>query len=588
MALQSKTISANGANGHHKFTLYVTEDSTNINNNTSSISYTFQIAPIQSGWDWAFGGSTVPVSYSITINGSTVTGSIMTYDGSSTVSLKSGTLTAQHSADGSKTINYSFSVTSLNYNYLSGSASATGSMQLTNIPRAATIQTAPNFTDEQNPTITYSNPAGNAVSSLQACITDANGGGYVGYRDIPKTGTSYTFNLTDAERTALRKATPNSNTFTVKFYIRTKMGEEYYYSSLTKTMTITNAKPTVTFSAEDGAGFGGLTGDKTSIAIKGISNINYTINATGNKYATIKSYSVTNGSITKHSASDTFWGITTPTINYTVTDSRGNTATGTYTFSMVDYVKPTCNLIVEPPTTAGDMAINISGNFYNGSFGATANTLEVWYRYKTNNGSYGNWFSIVATKSGNTYKISRTISGLNYLNSYTIQAYTADKIYNDGSNYGAVYSEEIKVKTTPVFDWGENDFNFNVPVSINNVELDYIVDQGTSGIWRYRKWNSGMAELWGTSNTREVTCDTTWGSMFCKDDALPPVSYPFTFTATPNVQVTFDYAGQYNYWTYTSSAYVGTASQTPSYGAVRPTQATIKVKAHYYVMGKWK
>ena len=95
MALQSKSISANGSNGHHKFTLYVTEDSTNINNNTSSISYTFQISPIQSGWDWAFSGSTVPVSYSLTVNGTTATGSIMSYNGSSTITLKSGTLTGQ-------------------------------------------------------------------------------------------------------------------------------------------------------------------------------------------------------------------------------------------------------------------------------------------------------------------------------------------------------------------------------------------------------------------------------------------------------------------------------------------------------------
>lgn len=26
---------------------------------------------------------------------------------------------------------------------------------------------------------------------------------------------------------------------------------------------------------------------------------------------------------------------------------------------------------------------------------------------------------------------------------------------------------------------------------------DYVVEQGTSGIWTYRKWNSGIAECWG-------------------------------------------------------------------------------------------
>ena len=33
--------------------------------------------------------------------------------------------------------------------------------------------------------------------------------------------------------------------------------------------------------------------------------------------------------------------------------------------------------------------------------------------------------------------------------------------------------------------------------------VDYVVEQGTSGIWTYRKWNSGLAECWG-----EVTANT--------------------------------------------------------------------------------
>ena len=28
---------------------------------------------------------------------------------------------------------------------------------------------------------------------------------------------------------------------------------------------------------------------------------------------------------------------------------------------------------------------------------------------------------------------------------------------------------------------------------------DYVVEQGTSGTWTYRKWNSGIAECWGIS-----------------------------------------------------------------------------------------
>lgn len=32
-------------------------------------------------------------------------------------------------------------------------------------------------------------------------------------------------------------------------------------------------------------------------------------------------------------------------------------------------------------------------------------------------------------------------------------------------------------------------------------ESDYVVDYGTSGIWTYRKWDSGIAECWGRTDT---------------------------------------------------------------------------------------
>ncbi len=36
-------------------------------------------------------------------------------------------------------------------------------------------------------------------------------------------------------------------------------------------------------------------------------------------------------------------------------------------------------------------------------------------------------------------------------------------------------------------------------------KADYVVEEGTSGIWTYRKWNSGVAECWGLK-TESVTC----------------------------------------------------------------------------------
>lgn len=40
---------------------------------------------------------------------------------------------------------------------------------------------------------------------------------------------------------------------------------------------------------------------------------------------------------------------------------------------------------------------------------------------------------------------------------------------------------------------------------------DYVVEQGTSGIWTYRKWNSGIAECWTTSTLN--TTGTFWANV---------------------------------------------------------------------------
>ena len=40
---------------------------------------------------------------------------------------------------------------------------------------------------------------------------------------------------------------------------------------------------------------------------------------------------------------------------------------------------------------------------------------------------------------------------------------------------------------------------------------DYIVEQGTSGIWTYRKWNSGIAECWGKTSVASTTYSANGG-----------------------------------------------------------------------------
>lgn len=379
------------------------------------------------------------------------------------VKVAEGYVDVEHESDGKKSVTISFEGAD---NYASSTTAfdiskQSGTLTLTNIPRKATITAAPNFNDEANPAITYSNPAGNAVTKLQACIASSNGQTiYVPYRDLTKTATSYTFSLTTAERTTLRNATKNSNTLAVRFYVATTIGETIYYSSLDKTMSIVNATPTISNATVKDAGTvtTALTGDVNKI-IKGYNYISASMTPAALKGATITSQSIKCGDKTVSGTSATFTNVETGTFTFTVKDSRGNTKTQTVTKTLINYVKLTCNMENSNITVDGKMALKLNGNYFNGSFGATNNSLTLQYRYKTNDGAYGSWINVSPTLSGNTYSATVNLTGLDYQSIYTFQARAIDKISTGGVN-----TAEKRIKSLPVFDWGENDFKFNVDV----------------------------------------------------------------------------------------------------------------------------
>ncbi len=41
-----------------------------------------------------------------------------------------------------------------------------------------------------------------------------------------------------------------------------------------------------------------------------------------------------------------------------------------------------------------------------------------------------------------------------------------------------------------------------------------VIEQGTSGIWEYRKWSDGTAECWGISSDHTVSTSNAYGSNY--------------------------------------------------------------------------
>lgn len=113
---------------------------------------------------------------------------------------------------------------------------------------------------------------------------------------------------------------------------------------------------------------------------------------------------------------------------------------------------------------------------------------------------------------------------------------------------------------------------------------DYIVEQGTSGVWRYRKWNSGFAECWGYHTISGTNISTSWGSWYASPAITLP-SFPFTFVGAPDVHVG---------WESDFSAIIDGVGKRESTKAgqvylYRPVaQTNVNGRFSIYAYGKWK
>lgn len=379
--------------------LTVVEESTNIANNTSTLRWTLE----------SIGGASATYytiyNWGVWVNGQKIykqqTTGWSSYNFPAGTGSRTGTITVNHNADGTAS---DVGFTLKGCVYYNRDNSYNGSVSLSRIPRQANLTSAPDFNDEQNPTIGYSNPAGNSVNTLQACISLTGATDDIKYRDISKTGSSYTFNLTEAERNVLRNACTGSNSRDVIFFVRTTIGGNTYYSTITKKLSIINANPT--FSASN---ISYLDSNSTSVAITGnnqhivrnISNLKVTYTgASPKKGASISKYEITfnNSTLTKTSAETIDYKTVNlssdATVTIKVTDSRGNTATASKSIKIYDWILPTA-VITSGRKNNYEDETRIKAKCTISSVNGKNAITELKFRYKkSTNSSYSSYVNL--------------------------------------------------------------------------------------------------------------------------------------------------------------------------------------------------
>lgn len=138
-------------------------------------------------------------------------------------------------------------------------------------------------------------------------------------------------------------------------------------------------------------------------------------------------------------------------------------------------------------------------------------------------------------------------------------------------------------------------------ISIQNIlsklGVDCIVEQGLTGKWMWRKWASGVAEMWANfdSYSLEMTSQT-WGSLYTASwmglaENKAARQYPFPFIEAPVVSATPTTGQGANFWLATNSENdLGTRlTHAPAYQCVRASDAIVKApQISYYVVGRYK
>lgn len=341
--------------------------------------------------------------FKVIINGITV------YSSSSSIELYDGTVISgadysiTHNSDGNKTLEIEIEA-NINGSIVRGSSS----WELPTINRNAVITSCDNFTDIEDPRVSFLNPNNSTVRINIKCNTVL-----IASRTETAPRSPYTIALTSAERDLLRSQTPSSNNIAVVYQIETLIGgEAVYIDQATAYMRIVEADPQITGVTyrDSNADTIAITGNDQEIiqnrsllmietsrltAVKGanLAQIDVTINGVTNSTYLSGSVDV-NRSIAinaVNSSSDLIAEVK-------LIDTRGNESKQYITVNMLAWSNPSALINCKRQGnyySNTDLTINAVFSSLN-----NRNTLLIQYQYKESSSS--SWSTLVTVSNNST------------------------------------------------------------------------------------------------------------------------------------------------------------------------------------------
>lgn len=441
--------------------LKLTEESTDTAANTSLVSYRFTISNTNNNRFYAYNNS-----WTISVGGQEIAISRFDFDlgsNNTTQTIASGQVTVEHNADGTLLMPYHVSIPNiLAWNENGPPAMAlSGTWELTTIPRASGVS-CPVCTIGSTVTVSVSKAGDGFTHTLEYSF-----GGLSGTIAEETGQTEVVWEVPSDFYSQIPSASRGYGSITCMTYSGGSLiGESE--CPLVADIDEEACRPEISAQIADvNDATIALSGDSGTL-IRYYSDARVTAEYSAKNSAEVTDYTMVHNGEAYTGADVTVENVENGVFDFAVTDSRGLVTELSVTKPVVPYVKLTCNLGYDKPDTEGNMTLSVSGNYFNGSFGAADNSLSVVYRYKLSGTPWldtpEEWQSLEPVITENGYVAHAALSGLDYQRAYTFQARAVDAL--DTAN-----SPEYTARATPVFDWGERDFSVHGDLQVDGSVL---------------------------------------------------------------------------------------------------------------------
>lgn len=533
----------------------------------------------------------------VTVNGTEYNGTnTVGISNNTTRTLASGTTTVKHDADGTKTFSYSFSQSFSGITFSDvalGVVSGSGSGTLDTMPSVKFTVSDGILGVEQSINVTRPN-ATFTYGLTYSC------GSVKTQLICPWNSTSATVSFTPPLDLSWQGV--NGNRVWVDIHLQAYYGDSTPVgNTITKGVWMTipeSVKPSCSVAVSDPTGYK----DKYGAYIQGQSKLTITVTPRSSYGSQVTQYTTTtDGNIfTKSDVLTEVQTFTTPVIqstgtlaiNAAVTDTRGRSGSASINITVLPYARPVINTFKVHRCDA-DGAENDRGLYCKVTYGYTIDTLYgkngmsgyIQYRktseteytsvelpkeYSVTDGTY-----IFAADDGSTYDVQLLLADDFVSVGHKTTLSTAFSLIHYAPSGKGITFGGIR----------DND-SFNIvgmPFKINDIDVDYIVEQGESDGWFYRKWNSGFAECWKIYYGYGITSAKTHYSGFYYSETVS-VPFPFTFTNLPTVTVD---GGSVTYMNFVRV--FGKYSDKASFSVVSLMDAgNIDVTVDIKAIGRWK